>query len=169
MEKQETPDRVYKSPRQSAVETRFLLMPSQANPYGTAFGGAIVAEIDMVASMAAQRHCEGLVVTAGIDSIQFEQPIYIGDQVALRACVNYAGNTSMEVGVQVVRENPLRSESCVATTAHLTFVAIDETTRKPIAVPGLRPETEEEKRRYDNARRRVQRRKELRSKKDKRA
>lgn len=70
----------------------------------------------------------------------------------------------MEVGVQVVRENPLRGESCVATTAHLTFVAIDEKTRRPIPVPKIRPETDEEKRRYDNAVLRVQARKELRQK-----
>lgn len=83
MDRQDASGRTCKSPAESAIETRFLLMPSQANPYGTAFGGAIVAEIDMTASMAAQRHCQGRVVTAGIDSIQFEQPLYIGDQVLL--------------------------------------------------------------------------------------
>lgn len=164
MENQNPSDRLSKSPADSAVETRFLLMPSQANPYGTAFGGAIVAEIDMTASMAAQRHCEGLVVTAAIDSIQFEQPIFIGDQVVLRASVNYAGRTSMEVGVQVIRENPLRGESIVATTAHLTFVAVDEKTKQPIPVPAIRPETDEEKRRCENARLRVQARKDFRKK-----
>lgn len=157
-------NRSFKSPAESAVETRFLLMPSQANPYGTAFGGAIVAEIDMTASMAAQRHCEKPVVTAAIDSIQFESPIYIGDQVVLRACVNYAGRTSMEVGVQVVRENPARKEQCVATTAHLTFVAVDEKTRRPVPVPAIRPQTDEEQRRYENAQLRVQARKDLRQK-----
>jgi acyl-CoA hydrolase len=155
-------NRPSKAPSESAVETRFLLMPSQANPFGTAFGGAIVAEIDMTASMAAQRHCEKPVVTAAIDSIQFENPIYIGDQVLLRASVNYAGRTSMEVGVRVVRENPARGQSCLATTAHLTFVAVDEKTGRPVPVPAIRPQTPDEQRRYENAQLRVRARQDLR-------
>ena len=62
-----------KKPSDSAVESRYLLMPNQANPYGTAFGGVIVAWIDMVASMAAQRHCGKEVVTASIDSLSFQR------------------------------------------------------------------------------------------------
>ncbi|HPY76945.1 MAG TPA: acyl-CoA thioesterase [Anaerohalosphaeraceae bacterium] len=153
-----------RAPSESAVETRFLLMPSQANPFGTAFGGAILAQIDMAASMAAQRHCQKPVVTAAIDSIQFEKPVYIGDQVLLRASVNYAGRSSMEVGVQVIRENPVDGRRCQATTAYLTFVAIDEKTARPVPVPAVRPQTPDEIRRYENAQIRMQARKELRQK-----
>ena len=64
-------------------------MPDQANPYGTAFGGVIIAWIDMIASMAAQRHCGKEVVTASVDSLSFEEPIRIGDHVVLKASVNY--------------------------------------------------------------------------------
>ncbi len=149
-----------KSPRQSAVEARYLLMPEQANPHGTAFGGAIMAWIDMVASMAAQRHCGKEVVTVSIDSLSFKEPIRIGDHVVLKASVNYVGRTSMEVGVQVTRENPYSGEKIIATTAHLTFVAIDEN-KRPSAAPQILPETAEEKRRYENAKLRVQARKEL--------
>jgi acyl-CoA hydrolase len=149
-----------KTPSQSAVEARYVLMPDQANPYGTAFGGAIVAWIDMVASMAAQRHCGKEVVTASIDSLSFKEPIHIGEHVVLKASVNYVGRTSMEVGVQVSREDPYTGQSIVATTAHLTFVALDEN-KKPIAVRPLVPETEDEKRRYANAEIRVKNRKEL--------
>jgi acyl-CoA hydrolase len=149
-----------KTPAQSAVEARYVIMPDQANPYGTAFGGAIVAWIDMVASMAAQRHCGKEVVTAGIDSLNFREPIHIGEHVVLKACVNYAGRTSMEVGVQVSREDPYSGQSTVATTAHLTFVALNKD-KRPAAVPRLVPETEEEKRRYTNAEMRVKNRKEL--------
>ena len=149
-----------KSPRQSAVEARYLLMPEQANPHGTAFGGAIMAWIDMVASMAAQRHCGKEVVTVSIDSLSFKEPIRIGDHVVLKASVNYVGRTSMEVGVQVTRENPYSGEKIIATTAHLTFVAIDEN-KRPSAAPPILPETAEEKRRYENAKLRVQARKEL--------
>ena len=151
MEKQKSADRPCKSPLESAVETRFLLMPRQANPYGTAFGGAIVAEIDMTASMAAQRHCEGFVVTAGIDSIHFEQPLYIGDQIVLQACVNYAGRTSMEVGVRVEAENPLTGAVRHTASAYLTFVALGDD-GMPTEVPPITPETAEDKRRNAQAR-----------------
>jgi acyl-CoA hydrolase len=131
-----------KSPSQSAVESRYLIMPHQANPHGTVFGGVIVAWIDMVAAMAAQRHCGKEVVTAGIDSLAFKEPIRIGDHVVLRASVNYVSRTSMEVGVQVTREDPYTGENAVATTAHLTFVALDEN-KKPTPAPPIQPETEQ--------------------------
>jgi len=149
-----------KSPKDSAVETRYLIMPHQANPNGTAFGGVIMAWIDMVAAMAAQRHCGKEVVTAGIDSLAFKEPIRIGDHVVLRASVNYVSRSSMEVGVRVTREDPYSGEQAIATTAHLTFVALDEN-KKPTAAPPISPETEEEKRRYKHAKLRVQARKEL--------
>jgi len=149
-----------KSPKQSAVETRYLIMPHQANPYGTVFGGVIMAWIDMVAAMAAQRHCGKEVVTAGIDSLAFKEPINIGDHVVLRASVNYVSRSSMEVGVQVAREDPYTNRQVVATTAHLTFVALDEN-KKPTPAPPVLPKTEQEKRRYENARLRVKARKAL--------
>jgi acyl-CoA hydrolase len=148
-----------KTPAESAVQTRYLVMPQQANPQGTAFGGAIVSWIDMVAAMAGQRHCGCEVVTAQIDTLTFRHPIHIGDHVVLRASVNYVSRSSMEVGVQVTREDPYTGEQIVATTAHLTLVALDRN-KKPTPVPPLRPETPEEKRRYENARRRVEERKE---------
>jgi acyl-CoA hydrolase len=152
-----------KKPSESAVTTRYLVMPGQANPYGTAFGGAIVAWIDMVAAMAGQRHTGKEVVTASIDSIVFKEPIYVGDQVVLNASVNYVGRTSMEVGVQVSREDPIAREKVVATTAHLTMVALGKD-KKPVTIPPIAPETEEEKRRFENAKIRVAARKELRKK-----
>lgn len=149
-----------KKPQDSAVQSRYLLMPHQANPYGTAFGGVIMAWIDMIASMAAQRHCAKEVVTAGIDSISFKEPIRVGEHVALKASVNYAGRTSMEVGVRVIREDPYTAEQIIATTAHLTFVALGED-KRPSTIPPILPQTPDEKRRYENAKLRVQARKEL--------
>jgi acyl-CoA hydrolase len=153
-------DKQGKSPRQSAVETRYLVMPHQANPHGTVFGGVVMAWMDMVAAMTAQRHCGKEVVTAGIDSLVFKEPINIGDHVVLRASINYVSRSSMEVGVQVAREDPYTGRKVVATTAHLTFVALDEN-KKPTPVPPVLPQTEQEKRRYENARLRVKARKEL--------
>ena len=149
-----------KKPSDSAVESRYLLMPHQANPYGTAFGGVIIAWIDMTASMAAQRHCGKEVVTAGIDSISFKEPIHVGDHVVLKACVNYVGRSSMEVGVRVIREDPYSGKQTTATTAYLTFVALGKD-KRPYPVPAILPETADEKRRHENAKMRVQARKDL--------
>ena len=148
-----------KIPSESAVETRYLVMPQQANPQGTAFGGAIVSWIDMVAAMAGQRHCGCEVVTAEIDTLVFRHPIRIGDHVVLRAAVNYVSRSSMEVGVQVTREDPYTGEQIVATTAYLTLVALDEN-KRPAPVPPLLPQTKDEKRRYEEAKGRVLARKE---------
>ena len=148
-----------KKPIQSTIESRYILMPNHANPYGTAFGGAIVAWIDMVAAMAAHKHCGREVVTVGIDSISFREPIYVGDHVVLKAAVTYVGRTSMEVEVEVIREDPRSSKQILATTAYVTFVALDDN-KKPSPVTPLVPETEDEKKRYENARLRVQARKE---------
>jgi acyl-CoA hydrolase len=149
-----------KTPAESSVETRYLIMPHQANPLGTVFGGVIVAWIDMVAAMAAQRHCGKEVVTAGIDSLVFKEPIRIGDHVVLRSAVNYVSRSSMEVGVQVTREDPYSGEQTIATTAHLTFVALDKN-KKPTPAPPILPQTKQEKDRYEHAKLRVRARKEL--------
>lgn len=149
-----------KKPSESAVESRYLLMPNDANPYGTAFGGVIVAWVDIIGSMAAQRHCGRQVVTASIDSLSFKEAVRVGEHVVLKACVNYVGHTSMEVGVEVIRDDPYTNKQTIATTAYLTFVAISEY-KKPIPVRPLLPETPEEKRRYEQAKLRVQARKEF--------
>lgn len=149
-----------KTPRDSQVESRYIVMPQHANDYGIAFGGTIMSWIDMVAAMVAQKHCEREAVTVSIDQISFRTPIYIGEQVVLRASANYVGRTSMEVGVQVTRENPYTGTIIHATTAYLTFVGIDKE-KHPVPIHPLRPETPEELRRHENARLRVEIRKEL--------
>jgi uncharacterized protein (TIGR00369 family) len=149
-----------KTPADSAVESRYLVMPNHANPYGTIFGGITVSWIDVVGSMAAQKHCGKEVVTAAIDSLNFKEPIYIGEQVVLKATVNYVGKTSMEVEVQVVRENPETGKNSLATTAYLTYVALDKN-KKPAPAGELKPETALEKQKYEQAKLRVQARKQL--------
>lgn len=149
-----------KTPRQSAIETRYILAPHHVNALGTAFGGVIMSWIDTVAAMVAQRHCNGVVVTASIDTISFKAPIHVGDHVILKASVNYVGHTSLEIGVQVSKENPMSGSSARTTTAYLTFVHLDES-GAPKAVPRLSPETADEKRRHENATLRVKARKEL--------
>jgi acyl-CoA hydrolase len=149
-----------KTPSDSTVQSRYIIMPDHANQYGTAFGGVIISWIDMVAAMAAQKHCGREAVTAGIDSLIFKEPINIGDHVVLKASVNYVGHASMEVGVRVDKEDPFTGKTALATTAHLTFVALDKN-KKPTAAGPLIPKTSEEKRRYKNAQLRVKARKQL--------
>jgi acyl-CoA hydrolase len=99
-------------------------------------------------------------VTVSTDKISFLAPVHVGDHVVLRASVNHVGTTSMEVGVQVTRVNPYTGESVRATTAYLTLVGLDENER-PTPIHQLKPETPDEIRRYENAKLRVQARKEL--------
>ncbi|TGM47305.1 acyl-CoA thioesterase [Leptospira biflexa] len=152
-----------KSPQESAVETRHIVLPNDANHYGTAFGGAIMSWIDLIAAMSAQRHSGREAVTVSIDRINFITPIQIGDHVNLKAMVNYVGTTSMEVGVQVNRENPYTGEMVRATTAYLSFVALDEN-KKPAPVPPLKLETDLEKRRFAEGKMRIEMAKEFSAK-----
>jgi len=125
-------------------------MPDHANHYGTLFGGFLMSWIDMIAVMVAQRHCGREAVTASVDRLNFIAPILVGDHVLLKASVNYTGRSSMEIGVQVSKENPYTGVSVRATTAYLTFVALDEN-KRPSAIPPVLPETEIEKKRFQNA------------------
>lgn len=149
-----------KTPKESQVESRYIVMPQHANDYGIAFGGTIMAWIDVTAAMVAQKHCQCEAVTVSIDRISFLQPIKIGEHVVLRASANYAGHTSLEVGVKVNKENPYTGEVVRATTAYLTFVGIGPD-KRPVQIPRLIPETPDELRRFENARLRVEARKDL--------
>jgi uncharacterized protein (TIGR00369 family) len=151
-----------KRPSESAVETRYIVMPEHTNQYGTAFGGVLLSWIDIAAAMVAERHSGHNVVTASIDRTEFLKPIYVGDHVLLKASVNYVGRTSMEIGVKVLVENPFKNSTFQATKAYCTFVGLNDN-NKPRELPGIDPQSEEEKRRYENARLRVNSRKELRS------
>lgn len=146
-----------KTPSQSQVQTRYLVLPKDTNPHGTVFGGTILSWIDMVASMAGERHAGTEVVTAAIDSVSFHTPITLDDHVVLLAKINYVRRTSMEVEVEVVREHPHTGQVIKATSAYVTVVAVDEKHR-PVEISGLEPETEEEKVKYDEAAERVKRR-----------
>jgi acyl-CoA hydrolase len=147
--------------RRPASEARVFLAqvmhPADANFQGNIHGGLIMRLIDEAAGTAAYRFCRGRVVTAHIDSIDFHHPVHIGDVVVLKASVNYAGRTSMEIGVRVEAENYSTGEVVHTNSAYLVFVALDQEGR-PTEVPELVPETDEEKRRFDAARERRARR-----------
>lgn len=121
-----------------------------ANIAGNVFGGTILRLVDEVASIVAFKHARSNVVTASIDRIDFHSPVYVGDMLRLIASINYVHKTSMEVGVRAEAENPLTGDIRHTGTCYLTYVALDKN-RKPIPVPRLKPQTEEEKRRWKEA------------------
>lgn len=127
-----------------------LMMPQFANIMGNVFGGYILALVDRVAAVAAIRHSRRPCVTVSVDKVDFREPIRVGELVTAMARVNYAGRTSMEVGVKVIAENVLSGERRHTNSCYLTYVALDDAGR-PTAVPSVIPETKDERRRLDRA------------------
>jgi acyl-CoA hydrolase len=139
-----------KSVRQSQVYTTQLVLPNDTNQLGNLLGGTMMHWIDIAAGIAAQRHSGYVCVTASVDELNFHEPIRLGEIVTLQASVNRSFRTSMEVGVLVTASRLREASSRRANNAYLTFVAVDDQGH-PTPVPQLVPETEEEKRRYDEA------------------
>ncbi len=137
-------------------------MPQHANNLGHVFGGVILSMLDRVAAVAAIRHARQNCVTVSVDRVDFREPIRLGDLVVMRASVNYVGRTSMEVGVRVEAENLMTGERRHTNSCYVTFVAIDKNHR-PVRIPPVQPETEDENRRYLAAQERRRRRLEERT------
>jgi acyl-CoA hydrolase len=137
------------TPRASRVETVQLVLPGLTNVHGTVFGGILMQWIDIAAAISASRHCGEPVVTASMDRLHFLRPVKLGGVVVLQAQVNFVAHTSLEVGVRVFVEDT-RSKLRVQTTrAYLTMVAVDDQGR-PIPVPPLSPESDEDRRRMND-------------------
>src|SRR5277367_2554287 len=139
--------------RESISEMAEIVMPNDANPLNALVGGRLMHWIDLAGALAAHRHSRQRVVTASIDHMDFLVPVRVGDLVILRSSVNRVFHTSMEVGVKVWVENYRSNEKRHVSSAYLTFVAIDEAGNR-LGVPPVIPETEDEKRRYEDALRR---------------
>lgn len=142
-----------KSVSSSQVVMTQLVLPSHTNSLDTVFGGTVMSWIDICAAIAAQRHSNKVVVTASMDQLNFVAPIKKGWIVNLKASVNFTSRTSMEIGVRIEAENPITSERFHTASAYMTFVALDSY-GKPTDVPGLDLITDDEKRRYDAAKKR---------------
>ena len=134
----------------SRIETSHLMMPSDANPAGNVFGGAIMRYVDEVAALVAKRHCRKNVVTASIDRISFFHPVHIGDLLILKASLNFVHKTSMEVGVRIEAEDLKTGKRVHTGSAFVTLVALDDK-GKPARVPKLILRTEEESHRWKEA------------------
>lgn len=146
-------DMTPRTPADSESHVSELMMPQDVNNLGNVFGGAILSMVDRAAAVAAMRHAGKTVVTVSIDRVDFKEPIYAGELVMCKARVNYVGRTSMEVGVRVEAEDLLTGERRHTNTCFLTFVAIDKGGR-PVPVRPLEPQTDDERQRWAEAKRR---------------
>ena len=135
----------------SRGEISTIVMPHMQNVLGDLFGGNLMALVDQAAAVAAIRHAGGAAVTASIDRVDFRERIPVGALVTCVGTVDFVGNSSMDITVEVYAENPSSGEKRHTHTAHVVFVAIDGM-GKPKRVPRLVPETPEERARFERAR-----------------
>jgi acyl-CoA hydrolase len=136
--------------RDSQVFMTELVLPNDTNQLGNLLGGRLMHWIDIAGAIAAQKHAGRVCVTASIDELNFHHPIRLGEVVTLQASVNRAFTTSMEVGVLVTAQGLGGAEPRRANNAYLTFVAINDH-GQPVPVPPVRPQTDDETRRFEEA------------------
>lgn len=134
----------------SQSEMTEVVLPNDANPLGNLLGGKVMHLMDMCGAIAAHRHSGSYVVTASFDYVEFLNPVRVGELIILKASVNRVFRTSLEVGVKVFSENVLTGTRQHTSSAYITFVALDEYGRRKEIAPVL-PESDEERRRYEEA------------------
>ncbi len=139
-----------KTVKESAVVMAQVMGPQDVNNAGNVHGGVVMRLIDTAAGVVAIRHARRNAVTASIDRLDFIYPVFAGDLITLKASLNLVGRTSMEIGVRVETENLFTGEVRHTSSAYLTYVALDKAGR-PVILPPLILETEEEKRRNREA------------------
>ena len=137
-------------PRDSETVMSELMMPQHANIMGNVFGGVILSLVDRVAAVCAIRHAAMQCVTVSVDKVDFKEPIHVGELITAYARVNFAGRTSMEVGVKIIAENVLTGARRHTNSCYVTYVALDNN-GVPSEVPPIAPESPDEKRRYERA------------------
>jgi acyl-CoA hydrolase len=135
---------------QSRSDYSEICLPNDANTLGNMLGGHVMHLVDLCGAIAGMRHSRCPVVTASIDRMTFLHPIHIGELVRLKSQVNRVFRTSMEVGVKVWVENLTTATLRHTSSAYLTFVGVDPAGNK-VLLPRIMPETEEDKRRYEEA------------------
>lgn len=144
-----------KKPQESLVIMNELVLPNDTNMMHNLMGGRLLYWMDIAAAMSAQKHSNRLVVTASVDNVSFQKSIKLGDAVTIEAKVTRAFNKSMEVRLDVWRQNIPTGTKEKSNEAYYTFVALDDA-GKPVSVPESEPETEDEVLMYDGALRRRQ-------------
>ena len=146
-----TPEQHQKTVAESAVsEQIYKIFPNDLNYNGNVFGGLIMAQMDRIAVVVAERHSGKLCVTVGVDAVQFIQPATGADTLIYSASCNRAWNTSMEIGVKVMAELSRSGARRHILSAYLTFIALDDND-KPSPVPAVVPHSEAEVHRFQEA------------------
>ncbi len=135
---------------ESVITMTELVLPNHTNQLGNLLGGQLMHWIDICAALSGAKHTQRVCVTASVDRIDFHQPIKLGNAVSLVASVNRVFKTSMEIGVKVFAESFKEGKRIHSNTAYLTFVAVDDDGKPMPAVQAI-PESEDEKRRYEEA------------------
>jgi acyl-CoA hydrolase len=144
--------------KESRVIRTGRIFPNDVNNHNTLFGGKLMSDVDMIASISAQRHTRKECVTASTDSVDFLSPITPKEAVCFESFVTWTGNTSLEVFVKIIAENLITGDRKIAATAFLTFVSLDDD-GKPTKVPKVIPETEEEIKLFESGKERAEARK----------
>jgi acyl-CoA hydrolase len=144
-----------KTAKETLAITTHMVLPNDTNTLNNLFGGQLLAWMDIIASVSAQRHSRRVVVTASVNNVSFKSPISQASLVTLESKVSRAFSSSMEIFVDVFVENNVTGERIKSNEAIYTFVAVDQH-GGPIQVPELIPETDEEKERFESALRRKQ-------------
>lgn len=135
---------------ESVITMTELVLPNNTNQLGKLLGGQLMHWIDICAALCAAKHNNKICVTASVDRIDFHHSINLGDAVTLKASINRVFNTSMEIGVEVYSQSFKEEKIVHSNSAYLTFVSVDDN-GKPVKAKEATPETEDEKRRYEEA------------------
>ncbi|MCP4442217.1 MAG: acyl-CoA thioesterase [Aureispira sp.] len=128
-----------------------IIMPNDTNPINNLMGGNLMRWMDIVSAICAGKHCEHHVVTVSVDNVSFDKPVPVGDVITLQAVVTRAFSTSVEIFVEVFAANMQGGNSRRCNDAYFTFVAVDDSKKRPQAIPAVLPLTAEELKRYDEA------------------
>ena len=151
-----------KNIKDSQVVMNELVLPNDTNILGNILGGKVMHYMDICAAMSAYKHARTPVVTASVDRLDFLAPAKMGDIICLKSSVNFTGSASMEVGVRIESENTQTGNKKHTASAYLTFVSLDEN-NNPKKVQEVKPESKEEKRRFNEGKLRYLNRKKRRS------
>lgn len=133
-----------------------MIMPNDTNPIDNLMGGNLMRWMDVAAGICAGKHCEKYVVTVSVDYVSFQKPIPLGDVITIECSVTRAFSTSVEVFVEVFSSDIKGGNSRRCNDAFFTFVAVEDDTKRPCAVPEVIPLTSEEQKRYEEALKRRQ-------------
>ena len=151
-----------KSVADSQVIMHELVLPNDTNILGNVLGGKVMHYMDICAAMSAYKHARSAVVTASVDQLDFLAPAKMGDIMILKSCVNFTGGSSMEVGVRIESENPITGNIKHTASAYLTFVSLNKN-NKPKKMEMVQPNTNIEKRRFNEGEQRYIQRKKRRN------